>query len=111
MLVTCASIDDLIANLRCGDDVYGRVVYASISRRRVDPNSDVKIEVTLQASAVMRNSDGGEYLLQYGERCGVDYHDSSQEMIGSSEANKLHDELRRYCDGAGLAVRPGVVQA
>jgi len=70
----------------------------------------VKKSVVLQASAVMVLPDGGEYLLETGVGCGVDYMDSTQEFEGTKRAEALKKGIHKFCQSHDLTVRPGLIQ-
>jgi hypothetical protein len=54
--------------------------------------------------------EGGEYLLQMGVECGMDYRDSTNELSGTEEAYRQRKLIEDFCKNNGLTVRPGVVQ-
>lgn len=113
MRVICTTLDDFIANLRMEPPsaVLQQAVRASVSSRPLDGDKQkaVKFNVVFQASAVVNLDDGGQYLLDYGEDCGIDYRDSSQEFVGTQRANELKIKLTEFCDDQGLKIRPGVI--
>lgn len=114
MRVTCEDLDSFLENLRLEppSHVLQQAVRVSISHRPLDSSDKhkaVKFDVVIQASAVVSLENGGEYLLDYGENCGIDYRDVSNELTGSLRANALRGKLVECCDDLGLRVRPGIV--
>jgi hypothetical protein len=51
----------------------------------------------------------GQFILDVGEDCGIDYHDASQEMIGSEMAQGLLKKLSEWCADQKVVILPGVV--
>ena len=116
MRIVCNTIDELLTNLMIEPptSVLQSTVHASTSERPIDSSSKydaVKFGITFQVSAVVCLADGGQYILDYGEDCGIDYRDASQEMIGTARANALRKRLVEFCDDFGLRVRPGIIEA
>lgn len=113
MRVACSTIADFLENLESepADRVLNKVVYASKTCRPVDGTrrDAVKFSVVFQVGAVVKLEDGGEYLLDGGEDCGMDYHDASQAYGGSERADELRQMVRDVCNRMGLVVRPGLV--
>jgi len=114
MQVTCHELGEFIGNLQHTEPskVLERVIWVSITSRPLDTSNKrdaVKFGVVFQASAVVNLGDGGQYLLHYGEDCGVDYRDKSQELLGSERSTLLKKKLVEFCDDFGLRIRPGIV--
>jgi hypothetical protein len=110
MRVRVDSLDDFLDNLRESRVVQG-VVWVSRTENPLDGENRreaVRFRVDLQASAVCEFGEG-EYLLEYGEYCGIDYRDASQEMEGTDRAAMLRVRLVEHCREHGLALRPGVI--
>ena len=115
MRVTCNTLNDFITNLRMEPptSVLQQTVHVSVTERPLDisdKHKAVKFSIMLQASAVITLEDGGQYLLEYGEDCGMDYRDSSNELLGTERTNGLRKKLVEFCDDYGLKIRPGIVQ-
>lgn len=110
MRVQCSNVHDFLFHLTKGA-VVGKTVYVERSVRPLDGDrrTAVRFEVVLQASAVMGFPEGGEYLLQTGESCGIDYRDASKESVGSERADELKEAVEHFCHGNGLVVMPGLV--
>ena len=106
MRVTCKSVGEFIGNLKAEKDIYRNIVYITIDE---EPVNEVKFAVIIQATAIIRTEDGGEYLLVVSENCGVDYRDKSQDYAGSEVAFNLKDKLAMECGELGLEVRTGLV--
>lgn len=114
MRVQTLSMQDFIENLACAGpaSVFGKVIYVDVSANpvdHVDKRKASKFRVVIQASTVIEVEDGAEYILQVGEDCGYDYHDASQEMVGTERALDLKKELQDWCRRNGLTVRPGIL--
>jgi len=105
-------MDEFIENLGAEPSVFQNVVRCSRIYRPVDAESlrdALKAEVVYQASAVIDLGDDGQYLLEVGINCGMDYHDGEKDLGGTEAAGKLSEALLDYCESRGLAVRPGVI--
>lgn len=119
MKITAQTVDEFLRCLKAEPSgaVLQNVVRVSVAKRPMDGNSKrdaVKWQVTLQASAVVGiiedgEEQGGQYLLQVGEECGVDYRDASQETPGTERADELRRMIQDYCDGHSLRVLPGTI--
>ena len=113
MRVICNTLDDFIENLGGyeKDDILQGCVYVDTTKNPVDGNkrTAVKFSVVFQASAVIALPDGGEFLLQMGVDCGTDYHDGTQAMDGTEEADNLRFRLKDFCSSRGVLVRPGII--
>jgi hypothetical protein len=111
MRVTCETLDDFIEDLRNqgSSSVHQNMVRVSTSRRDMD-DYGARFMVTFQASAVVCPSEGGDYLLQVGIDCGVDYEDATREKNGTEGLVKLKERLKSFCGESGLKVGPGVIE-
>jgi len=122
--VICQTVEEFVENLNAEQDILQKTVYVSKTRTPVDGDkrSAAKFRVTFQASAIvnivttpqclkeaLEVEDGGQYLLEVGCDCGVDYEDASQDFEGSEEADRLKAKMVAYCEGRGLSVRPGII--
>ena len=122
MIITCNTIQELLEEIETQVKEHGNaVVYqltirVSISKRpladsaHTKPRDVVRWEVELQASALVDLGEQGQYLVQVGESCGIDYHDNSQEMGGTIEADRLKAIVKSFCDSYGLRIGPGTIQ-
>lgn len=118
MRVVCDTMDGFIANLAHQMDdedqsVVRSAVYLSVTRRGLDDQDlrkAAKIVIGIHASAVINIIDG-QFLLDYGEDCGVDYHDGTGESGGSARVNQLREQLNLFCKQAKLYLLPGIVDA
>jgi hypothetical protein len=118
MIVTCVNMQEFLTDLEyqirdSGTDcIVQKCVRVSVGSRPAgeDDTNPVRFVVGLQASAVVSMKEGGEYLLQMGVECGMDYRDASNELDGTKEATKQRKLLEDFCKSKGLMVRPGVVQ-
>jgi len=114
MRVNFNSVDDFILDLSREDRerVYQQAVRVQVSKNPIDGNKRdaVKFQVVFQASAVVATADGGEYIMEVGEDCGIDYRDASNELIGSERADDLRRMVSEFCDHHGLTLRPGMIE-
>lgn len=114
MRVECHTIADFLTNLKKDQaGIYRKIVYFSKTERPLDGSSRgaVRFGINLQASAVIDDGDGGQYHLEYGEDCGIDYRDASNDAAGSTRAAGIFTSLEKFCKVAGLDIRPGIVQS
>ena len=115
MKVTAQTVDEFLRCLAAEpeDAVLQKAVRVSVVQRPLDGNDKVRWMITLQASAVVgiieEGEEGGQYLLQVGEECGVDYRDASQETPGTERAYELKGMIEDYCRGHALRVLPGTI--
>lgn len=119
MRVVCSSVSDFMKDLETQvgasgpDCVVQKTVRINIDKSSLEgkPIRDsVKIGVILQASAVIILSNDGEYLLQLGFDCGVDYLDASKELRGTKVAEALSVEIENFCRTLGLVTGPGMIE-
>lgn len=112
MRVECHTMEEFLEDLSMRIEssgpecVYQRMVRATVAER-LSPDGGRKF-IAFQASAVV-GADGGEYLLQVGIDCGVDYTDSTAESPGSESASRLKGLLKDFCTRKGLVVGPGLI--
>ncbi len=108
MKIQCNDVQGFIENLKKCDcsRIFEKTVWVDITKAFL---SEVVDQVTFQASAVIQTEDGGEFVVRLGIECGKNYMDSSNEMIGQEQAEKLRDELCEFCEGHGLVVLPGII--
>ena len=111
MRITCNTIEEFLSNIIDDVKLFENTIWVSVSKSPLDGNdrNSARFEVSFQASAVIIFPEGGESLLDLGIDCGKDYHDVSQEFLGSEEASEHKDKLKSFCDGRDLVLRPGVV--
>lgn len=114
MRVVCNSVDDFITNLKAqiGTAIFEQTVWASVTRNPLGKENQreaVRFSVVYQASVVVNTNDGGQYLLEVGEDCGIDYEDATQDRSGTKRAQELIEKVQGCCDKRGLKVRPGIV--
>lgn len=105
MRVICRTVESFVENLRLGEPIE-KIVWLDETSREV---SEHKILCNLQASAVVRLPDGGEFLLQYGEDVGYDFMDGEPQREGSEAVAHRKGYLEECCKDMGLVVRPGIV--
>lgn len=115
MRVVCSELDEFVTNLRLepASCVLQQSVRISVTTQPIDGSKHdaSRFRVTFHASAVVELEGGGQYLLDCGVDCGVDYRDASQEMLGTAQAEALRAKLVEFCDDYGLKVRPGIIEA
>ena len=114
MRVICNDLDDMLTNLKLEmpSAILQRAVRVSTTRNPQGGTKQtaMRFNVTFNASAVVRLSGGGEYLLEFGEDCGTDYMDEPKKLEGSERAAGLREKLVGFCDDYGLLVRPGIIE-
>ena len=114
MRVTCRNVEEFLADLVLGGDekILQNAVRVTTFRNPIDgtKRDAVKFSVVLQASAVVLLPNEGEYLLEVGEDCGVDFVDATQDFEGSDHAAELKDRIKGFCRTHGLEVRPGLIE-
>jgi len=108
MRVVCDCIKDFIENLESekNEDVVQKTVRVNTT---FNERGDVTVGVVIQASTIVNIGDEGQYLLEVGEDCGIDYNDATQEKKGSERALFLKKMIVNYCEGRGLIVKPGMI--
>ena len=120
MRVICNSLDDFIENLEKepSENIFRKTVYISRTVNPVDGNKleAAKFSVNFQASAIVNlfeddlaETQYGQYLLEFGEDCGFDYHDADPETKGSKHCEDLKKRLECCCFSRGLRIRPGIL--
>ena len=113
MRVVCNTVSDFLLNLESegAERVLQGVVRISVLSTPIGGNKKdaVKFEVVLQASAVVGLVEGGEYLLEVGIDCGIDYMDASHEFEGTRVAEVAKRQIEVHCEKSGLEVRPGII--
>lgn len=118
MRVTCFSIEEAIERLKSDgpSNIFRHEISLSKTKEPVDGDRRgermaSKFRVTLHLSAIMNLLPGdGQYLLQCGEECGLDYEDATQEKAGSVYAWEMEVKLRQFATEHGLSVKPGILQ-
>jgi hypothetical protein len=111
-------MDGFITNLNNqiedgGLSLVRNAVHFSLTRRGLDTQDlhrAIKIQIVVHASAII-NIDDGQFLLDYGEDCGIDYCDGTNEKSGSSKAQELRSQLETFCIQSNIRMLPGVVDA
>lgn len=122
MIVNCSTMREFIEEIdtqikKHGTDcVYQKTIRLSVEEQPLQDNekqprnSVVRWEVALKVSAVMDLGDGGQYLLQAREICGIDYRDASNELNGSEELEKRKMMIKSFCNHHSIRIGPGVIQ-
>lgn len=115
MRVRCYTVDEFLGDLALEDPshILQQVVRVSTTRNPMGNNGRdkvVKHGVVFQASAVVALDGGGEYLLECGVDCGIDYEDASQEFVGSVRAGDLKQQIIEFCQCRQLSIRPGMIE-
>ena len=109
MRVICSDLTDFILNLEVVDPnlVFEKVVWVDI---QVTEKSEAVETVVFQASAIVRTTEGSEFLVQMAKSTGKNWSDSSDDgKEGTGEANRLKNVLVSFCNSRDLSVRPGSV--
>lgn len=118
MRVVCSTIEETIERLKADGpgNTYNRELNVSKTREPIEgdrrgSNKAVRFRVTLHMSAVVnRDEQGGQFLVECGEDCGVDYEDSVPETQGSQRAFELETKIRQFAADCGLKVKPGILR-
>lgn len=119
MRITCQTLDGFLGDLKTSIDeaspnvVLQRTVRVEVYERSMEEKpvrDSIRVQIVIQASAVVAMGDDGEYLLQFGQDCGIDYNDGSGEMNGTIKANKLRAKIQEFCDDEGLRIGPGTIE-
>ena len=110
MRVVCNSVDDFLTNLNIalehGVGLLQQCIRVNKNIRKID---EIRLEISLQLSAVMILPDGGEYIIISEEPCGKDYGGSQPEKEASKRLEVLLESIDKFCERTGLGSRPGVV--
>ncbi len=113
MRITCSSVEDFIEVLNSpSQEVLNNFIHCDTTSRGLDSSDRhraVKVSVVFHASAVVNLPDGGQYLLDYSEDCGIDYNDHTQEKKGTERALQIRKSLKDYADLNGLRLLPGIL--
>jgi len=118
MRITCTSIDGFIQNLKSAKVVFRNTIHYEITKRsrtKESIRSSPTVEVFFHVGCIIdvppdeNSPEGGQYLLESGEPCGIDYQDSSQEFGGTERANELKDLIAEVCTERNLYLLPGTV--
>lgn len=110
MRVTCKTVDEFLENLLSegGDHVFQKVVRCSTTRRPMDLDL-VRWQVNFQVSTVIDLNEDGQYLLEAGEDCGMDYEDADAESKGMDKATSLKNQVGGCCEEMCLRLLPGII--
>lgn len=107
MRVVCDSVEDFLANLKKDSgNIYRNIVYFSITNKE---ESEVKKTVGVQSSAVIDSEEGGQFIVELGLYCGIDYSDHTQDFEGTEAAKSIRTIIANFCNSHDLEVRPGIV--
>ncbi len=108
MRVVCQTISEFLENLEHEPDdaVLQKTIRVSCILKFVH---EAKSEIIVQASAVVSIGEEGQYLLEAGEICGMDYKDASGECQGTDKAEYLRGMIKEVCDRRGWSIRPGII--
>jgi len=110
--VVCHDVDEFLECLGAVTTLFESAVRVSVYLFNFDGNKRkyTTCEVNLQASAVAMIDDGNQYLIEFGEVCGKNYKDQSQEFIGTENANELKAKIKAYVEGRGWRLLPGTIE-
>jgi len=103
------SLADFFANIEAHPVVGGKV-WVSMTENPVDGDrrKAAKFRVAFQVTAVCEFDDG-QFLLDLGIDCGLDYRDCSKDNSASEEAARLRRELVAGCGVRDITVMPGMI--
>lgn len=109
MRITTSTVDEFVECLDNAVSIFENTIRVSITRRPQEGGRNaVKFDVVLQASALVTSPEG-EYILEAGEECGIDYNDATQEKQGSSVASKQKQMIVEYAKTKNWKVLPGII--
>lgn len=114
MKLACHSIDeflDCIEHELVKSSLFQDAIRVSIFRRPMgkNPRKSVRFEVVLQAAAIVEVNTGGQFIVEYGTVCGIDYEDDSQEKTGTELADAVKSRLKSFTDSHDLKLLPGAI--
>ncbi len=113
MRITCQDIHEFLECIEAERPSVCKNILQNtirISRIRKPIDGEVKFLISIQASTVINlPDDEGQYLLEVGEECGIDYEDASKDMAGSRRATELREMIVEFCRKHGLSVLPGII--
>ena len=114
MRVKCRDIYDFLNNIQSEKkgSIFRNIIYIDRAEQPLDGTKEkaVKFLISISLHAVIDISEeGGQYLLEMQQDCGVDYHDASKEFNGSSKLKAILGKLEEFCAKEGLSLRSGVV--
>ena len=108
---SCTTVDEflecLTVELDSGCTAFRNRVHVNINRLAEDEHG-TKFSVIIQASAVVQGEDF-EYILEFGQKCGFDYADSSDEATGSANAEEIRKKISGVAQSRGLRIMPGIL--
>ena len=110
MRIQCDNIDDFLANVR-DQKVFNETIFVNRTKQSMteDPvRLAHAVEIVLQLSAVIVYPEG-DALVESGESCGVDVFTADGKTEGSEICEKRMQRLDRFCEQAGLIVKPGIL--
>jgi hypothetical protein len=115
MRVVCHTVDEFLENLYTeqNSSILQQTIHISVTHRPLgtsNKNEVVRFVVTIHASAVICLPNGGEYLLDYGEDCGHDYHDADEDLSGTNMSDKIREKIVSFCDDRDIKVRSGIIE-
>ena len=115
MKIVCSTVEEFLENLNDENpqSFLRGTIQVSVSRNPLDgtKRDAVKFSVNLQASVLVNMpEDEGQYLIEVGEDCGIDYQDASMDLAGSDVAAEKRAQIIEYCEANGLRVRPGMIE-
>jgi len=122
VIVVCNRLDEFFDEVKCQRTRNGTgclfqktIRFSRTSQPQADCNGNrrregAKWEVFVHVSGlIIAGQDEGEYLLEYSEDCGIDYHDATQEMAGTAVADGVEKRIREFAVEYGFEVGPGVL--
>lgn len=113
MRIVCNTVEELLEDLEKSDCtlLFQKSIRFSTTYRAMGNEVEpVRFQVGVQVSAILETDQGGEYIIEAGEHCGIDYRDASREYKGTERAQSIRKRVEDFCRARGLVVRPGVIQ-
>ena len=110
MRIQCDGIDDFLENVR-DQQVFNKTIFVNRTKRSLteeSPRTSHCVEIILQLSAIVVYPEG-EVLVESGESCGEDCFTGDGKIEGTPVCEKRMKRLDRFCEQAGLTVKPGIL--
>lgn len=111
MRVVTQNTEEFLESLEDVKSVFDGIIRVSISKRPTtgNPKTAVVFEVVLQASTMAQSDTGDYYLLEFGEICGSDRNDVSQDKSGTQRAERLKEQIKEFSAKKGWRILPGIL--
>lgn len=111
MRIATQSVDEFLESLQDVTDIFDNTIRVSVNRRSNSEHNlreAPKVDILIQVACVVQ-IDGGEYLLETGEFCGVDYNDATQDFQGTKKADQLKSKIQILATAKKWRILPGMI--